>query len=120
MIVEAKWSIKIQSRNWWASGLSRGARMKRARVGKDERQNAKVLALALLKRKRPLAPIVVSLTRISPGTLDDDNLAGGFKHIRDGISDALGIDDCPASGIEWQYWQEKVKGEYAMSIAIAW
>lgn len=38
-------------------------------------------------------PIVVTLTRYSAGTLDDDNLIGACKAIRDGIADWLRIDD---------------------------
>lgn len=36
---------------------------------------------------------VVVLTRLSPGRLDDDNLAGAFKAVRDQVADELGLDD---------------------------
>lgn len=35
----------------------------------------------------------VRMTRVAPRELDDDNLAGACKSIRDGIADALGIND---------------------------
>jgi len=35
----------------------------------------------------------VRLVRIAPRGLDDDNLGAAFKSVRDGIADALGIDD---------------------------
>lgn len=38
-------------------------------------------------------PCVVTLTRIAPRKLDDDNLASGFKALRDGIADRLSVDD---------------------------
>lgn len=38
-------------------------------------------------------PLTITLTRIAPGRLDDDNLRGSQKHIRDGIADALDVDD---------------------------
>lgn len=37
--------------------------------------------------------LVITLTRLAPGMLDDDNLAAGFKAVRDGIADALQVND---------------------------
>lgn len=54
--------------------------------------------------------IIITLTRLAPRKLDDDNLAAGFKHIRDGIADALDIDD-GSDRIVWRYNQKKSKGE---------
>ncbi len=34
-------------------------------------------------------PVAITIMRISPGTLDDDNLSGGLKSIRDGVTDCL-------------------------------
>lgn len=48
--------------------------------------------------------IVVTLTRIGPGTLDDDNLAAGFKATRDGISDGLKLKDHDGR-LRWFYEQ---------------
>ncbi|MBE0568400.1 MAG: hypothetical protein IH577_01830 [Deltaproteobacteria bacterium] len=60
----------------------------------------------------------VTLTRIAPRALDTDNLASGLKAIRDGVADALEIDD-GSSLIEWRYAQEKGKpGEYAVRVEI--
>ena len=49
----------------------------------------------LRKVERPafLGPVQITLTRIAPRTLDDDNLAAGFKATRDGVADWLGVDD---------------------------
>ena len=54
----------------------------------------------------PTAKITVTLTRRAPRALDSDNLAGAFKATRDGIADALGIDD-GSPRIEWRYGQAK-------------
>ena len=54
-------------------------------------------------------PCVVRLTRLSAGTLDDDNLRGALKAVRDGCADRLGIDDRDPR-VEWQYGQERAKG----------
>lgn len=53
----------------------------------------------------PALPVVVCLTRVSPGTLDDDNLRASCKAVRDGIADYLGTND-RNPGIDWQYGQE--------------
>lgn len=38
-------------------------------------------------------PATVRLTRLSRGRLDDDNLRGALKAVRDGIADAFGVPD---------------------------
>lgn len=48
----------------------------------------------------------VLMTRIAPRVLDDDNLASGFKAARDGIADAMGIDD-GSKRIKWEYDQQR-------------
>ena len=50
--------------------------------------------------------IRVTLKRIGKRLLDDDNLQGAFKHVRDGVADALGIDD-GSLRYRWVYVQEK-------------
>lgn len=54
-------------------------------------------------------PVRITLTRISPCELDDDNLGTAFKRIRDGICEALGFrDDKNRDGyLQWHYAQEK-------------
>lgn len=52
----------------------------------------------------PRPPLVVTLCRVSPRRLDDDNLRGALKHVRDGVADALGIDD-GSDLVEWRYAQ---------------
>jgi len=37
--------------------------------------------------------LVVRLVRRAPRRLDGDNLAGALKSVRDGVADALGVDD---------------------------
>lgn len=50
--------------------------------------------------------LVVTITRISPGTLDSDAVPASAKHIRDGVADALGINDNDPR-VTWEYRQEK-------------
>ena len=61
-------------------------------------------------RSTPLeTPLYVTLTRIGPRKLDDDNLASGFKFVRDGVAKAVGIDDGDRSRIRWRYRQKTGK-----------
>lgn len=61
-------------------------------------------------------PATVLMTRLGPRTLDDDNLQGACKHVRDGIADRLGVDDGDGS-VSWLYAQERSK-EYGVRIHI--
>jgi hypothetical protein len=61
---------------------------------------------------------VVTLTRIAPRSLDSDNLSGSQKHVRDGVADAMFIDDRDPR-VTWAYAQERgAKGQYAVRIEI--
>lgn len=51
-------------------------------------------------------PLTITLTRISPRKLDDDNLRSALKSVRDGIADRLEIDDND-SRVTWEYGQRK-------------
>jgi hypothetical protein len=53
-----------------------------------------------------LVPCHVILARVSAGCLDDDNLAYAFKNVRDGIADALGVDDGSIATVSWEYRQQ--------------
>jgi hypothetical protein len=63
-------------------------------------------------------PAVVRIARVAPRELDDDNLRGALKAIRDGIADAFGVKDNDPR-IEWQYAQERGKPKaYSVRITI--
>lgn len=66
------------------------------------------------QKTKPSLPCIVTLTRIAPRSLDEDNLAYAFKGIRDFIADELipGLAKGRADGdsrIQWRYKQEKGK-----------
>ena len=64
-------------------------------------------------------PLSITLTRISPRKLDTDNLARSMKAVRDGIADALGIDDGD-DRLEWRYAQRKGRAkEYSVDVEIS-
>lgn len=51
--------------------------------------------------------IVVTLVRVAPRELDDDNIRGACKHIRDGVADALGLASDRDKRVTWEYEQER-------------
>jgi len=63
-----------------------------------------------IKKLNP--PLFITLTRVSPRSLDTDNLAYAFKSARDGVADAV-WPDIPQykrdnhDGVEWGYNQKK-------------
>ncbi|HXB28079.1 MAG TPA: hypothetical protein VNV25_25340 [Gemmatimonadaceae bacterium] len=63
-------------------------------------------------------PVRVTLTRVAPRQLDDDNNQGACKNVRDGIADALGVDDRTPLVI-WVYEQRRGKPrEYGVEIVV--
>ncbi|HEX4936989.1 MAG TPA: hypothetical protein VFV33_27595 [Gemmatimonadaceae bacterium] len=52
------------------------------------------LAVASQRRALPALPVVCTITRCSPGTMDDDNAVASAKAVRDAVADVLGVDDC--------------------------
>lgn len=61
-------------------------------------------------------PRVVTLTRLAPRELDDDNLTGSFKAVRDQVAEECGFNDREKS-VMWVYRQEKSK-TYAVRIEV--
>lgn len=80
---------------------------RKARRAKQQRTMASWLVRGfwfLDKSKKPTMPLVITLTRLGARTLDSDNLAGSFKAVRDGIADALGVND-GSKDLDWRYRQ---------------
>jgi hypothetical protein len=76
---------------------------------------------ALVKHKPPKSAsnITVTLTRVGIRKLDDDNLAGGFKAVRDAVARWIGIDD--GSPIyRWVYNQRTQKDGRFAELTITW
>lgn len=98
-----------------ATGNTRLAATIRSRKRAKHRATARFLTLGAMARegltRAQLVPCVVRLTRISAGTMDTDGLAASQKGIRDGIADALGVNDGSVF-IDWRYAQEKGKPKY--------
>jgi len=63
-------------------------------------------------------PCTVKMSRLSSSKLDDDNLQGACKAIRDGIADKIGFPDNDPR-IVWLYGQEKCKrGDFGVRVLI--
>lgn len=82
-------------------------RVRSARA-KEQRQQAKVRTQAAGGHLLA-GPYVVRITRRGPGRLDSDSLPPSGKHVRDGIADALGIDDGDDRQAVWTYAQERAR-----------
>lgn len=97
---------EANARNHWAV---RAGRAKEAREAVYRR---------LCKECVPAGPWIVTLTRVAPRELDGDNLQAAFKAARDGVADALGIDDRNPRAT-WLYKQEHAPPkEYSVRIRI--
>jgi hypothetical protein len=99
-----------------ANGRDRWAKQKRA---KEQRAAAyDIVQREWLGGGEIALPVVVTITRIAPGRLDSDNLAIGCKSVRDGVADAMAVDDGHPD-IVWLYAQRKAGvREYGVEIAI--
>jgi hypothetical protein len=108
IVLPLKIESTLNKREHW------GARRKRAKKHRD----SAYWGFAATQRRPLEPPAVVRLTRIAPRLLDTDNLAGGFKSVRDGVADWLDINDNDPR-VEWRYAQEVGKPkEYACRIEL--
>lgn len=96
-----------------------------ARLNKQERLTASWACGGPLAEYRKgleggwVRALSVTITRIAPRELDDDNLRISAKSLRDGITDALGLKSDRDKRLTWEYSQERGKpGEYAVKITV--
>lgn len=82
---------------------------KTAKRASTQREAARLFMCSEVGARPPRPPMVITLTRRSPRSLDEGNLAMSMKSVQDGICDALGIDDRQNTGIDWRYRQERGK-----------
>jgi hypothetical protein len=87
------------------------ARMHWARKAKEvKRQREAVQFYFAVCRRNSEAPLplpcTVLLTRVAPRELDDDNLRGALKAVRDQVATVLGVDDRDKR-VRWEYAQAK-------------
>lgn len=86
----------LNSREMWQA---RSSRVKKER---------KTVAWALVGQARPPIPCSVRLTRVAPSAgVDDDNLSGALKGVRDQVAEWLGIDDRHRNQVRYVYAQKR-------------
>jgi len=102
--------LPLETRN---ESNQRGHWAVKARRTKAQRQ---ATALAAKVPARSLGAVLeVRLTRIAPRQLDSDGVPAALKAVRDGLADALRIDD-GSPLVLWTYAQET--GPYAVRIEV--
>lgn len=62
---------------------------------------------------------VVELVRVGRGLLDDDNLRAALKSLRDGIADALGVNDGARHQVRWSYSQHRESKRTGVEVTIS-
>lgn len=86
---------------------------------KRRKDHRTIVRWGLQPLERPALPVVVTLVRIGPRDLDTDNLAGGFKSVRDEVAQWLGCGDSTRDPVTWVYQQQRgERGQYAARIKI--
>ena len=84
-----------------------------AKIKKKQRAATKI---CLTNFVVPPMPLLVTITRIGPRYLDDDNLASACKYVRDEIAKKVGVDD-GSPLYTWRY--EQIKGlRYGVNVEI--
>jgi hypothetical protein len=92
-------------------------------VAKRRKAEHNAVGLMLAKYGQALRmynePLVCTMTRVSAGTLDSDNLQSALKGVRDAVAKVLGVDD-GGDAVEWRYRQDKAqRGTWWVVIEIA-
>lgn len=86
---------------------------------KDRKRQRTIIKWSLHSFRPPPLPVVVTLTRIGVRDLDDDNLAAGFKSVRDEVAAWLGCGDGKKDPVTWVYEQERGPPKvYAVTITV--
>jgi len=79
----------------------------RARAARVKKERA-AIGWALKSATKPAIPCSVLLTRCAPSNgLDDDNLAGSLKSVRDAVAEWLGVDDRDRMTVRYRYAQRR-------------
>jgi hypothetical protein len=89
---------------------------KRHRRVRDERD---MIAWALVGKPKPATPCTFRIIRIAPGRLDDDNLPGACKAVRDQLAAWMGVDDRHRDIVRYVYDQGRGgTGYYGVTVQV--
>lgn len=120
MIREVQFPMRTLSENEYRSGN----RWAHARATKKQRRDVKLILDSQFTRPADRFGDLpntfrVALFRLSVGELDDDNLRGSLKAVRDEVTKWLGLTDDRSPRIRFGYHQEKCrKGYFGVKILI--
>lgn len=90
----------------------------RARHAAAQRTAARAFATRALAGIAPVGDIVVTIVRVAPRAMDSDGATIAAKHVRDGIADALRLDDGDRR-LTWHVAQRKGEPrEYAVEVTV--
>lgn len=84
---------------------------------KPQQVVARALDNGVPPRESRAIRLVISLTRFGRRKLDDDNLAGAFKPLRDKIAKDLGVNDAD-SRVRWECGQVETRGRCGVMVRI--
>lgn len=101
----------VSEGNWREHRMAKAARVKHQREETLEALNNRST------RCPHQLPVTITLTRISPGELDDDNLRMALKAVRDACAQWIGVDDRKRELVAYEYLQQKGKG-YGVRIRV--
>ena len=108
---------EMNRRDHWAVKYRRATRHKRMAHSHTLKYAHRLRARAQSDSDLCLMVRLIRIMRRRQRPFDGDNLQSGFKAIRDGVSQALGIDD-GSYRIDWQYDQERGDGKGMVRIVI--
>lgn len=84
-----------------------------AALKRDQRRATRLCMLTAGTAPDP--PWTVTITRVGPRVLDDDNLASACKYVRDEVAAVLGVDD-GSTLYTWKYAQRR--GPYGVDVEV--
>jgi hypothetical protein len=106
------WSLTNQRDAHWRD---------RHRRAKDERAMTRLvinaLGLGTPNLQPPFAAFAVTLTRLGGQKLDDDNLRGALKSVRDEVADWLRVCDGDEAAAAWSY-DQKPGGLWGVAVEV--
>jgi hypothetical protein len=88
----------------------------RQRHARAAEQRFMTRALVRGHRGRLALPVTVTFVRLGSRDLDDDNLRGALKAVRDGVADAFDLANDNDPRITWKY--EQARGGYGVRVVI--
>lgn len=109
--VSVKTVSELNTRGHWGRRARRASSQRAAVLG------SWFVRVGVPERTQPRLPAVVTLTRIAPKELDDDNLRGALKHCRDQVAECMGLPDDRDPRVRWEYGQRSGK-LYGVEVAI--